>query len=206
MKVIVFGATGHTGRQLVEQLVRAGQQVTAFARTPGKVNTFSGKVKVVQGDATDPAGVRRAVKGQAAVFHALAQGVTEKSNIQTIFAANLIQAMEAEGVKRLIMLSALGSGDSWDQASLLVKFVHKVALKNFFADKEQAEAKIIQSSLNYTLIRPAVLSNGKRRGNVKASLKKGRLKQRISRADVAAFMIEQLDDRKWERKAPLIGY
>lgn len=206
MKVIVFGSTGQTGRQLVEQLVRAGHAVTAFARTPGKVDTFGGKVTVFQGDATDSASVRQALKGQAAVFHALAQRISEKSDIQTIFAANLVAGMEAEGVKRLIMLSAQGSGDSAGQASLLVKFVSRVALKNFFADKGHAEAKIINSSLNYTLVRPAVLLNGKPKGGVKASLKRGHLKQRICRADVAAFMIGQLGSREWERQAPLIGY
>jgi uncharacterized protein YbjT (DUF2867 family) len=206
MKVVVFGSTGHTGQQLVEQLVQAGHEVTAFARTPTKVNTFDGKVTVTQGDALDLASIREAVKGQDAVFHALAPSVFKKSDIQTIFANNLVKAMEAEGVKRLIMLSAQGSGDSASEASLMVKFVSKILLKKFFIDKGQAEAIIINSPLIYTLVRPAILLNGKARGGVKASIKRSHLKQSINRADVAAFMIEQLRNSEWERKSPLIGY
>lgn len=206
MKVVVFGSTGHTGQQLVEQLVQAGHQVTAFARTPSKVNTFGGKVIVAKGDARDPASIRKAVTGQAAVFHTLAQRIFEKSDLQTVFAGNLVKAMETANVKRLIMLSALGSGDSASQASLLVKLMTNTFLKNFFADKRHAEDKIINSSLDYTLVRPAILVNGKRRGGVKASPKQAGLKQRISRADVAAFMIKQLKSKEWEREAPLIGY
>ncbi len=206
MKVVVFGSTGQTGQQLVQQLVEAGHTVTAFARTPSKVNTFDGKVTVVKGDAKDLASIQKAVTGQDAVFHAVAQRYVKKDDLQTVFAGNLVKATQAAGVKRLIVLSAWGSGTSADQAKLFMKVLRYTFLRNVFQDKANAEDIILNSGLNYTLVRPGMLLNGPAQGDVKASLTKDHLKVPIRRADVAAFMIAQLDSPEWERKAPLIGH
>jgi uncharacterized protein YbjT (DUF2867 family) len=206
MKVVVFGSTGQTGQQLVKQLVEAGHTVTAFARTPSKVNTYDGKVTVVQGDARDLTSIQKAVTGQDAVFHAVAQRYVKKDDLQTVFAGNLVQAMQAAKVSRLIVLSAWGSGTSADQAKLFMKLAKYTFLRNVFKDKADAEAIILSSPLNYTLVRPGVLLKGPPQGNIKASLTKDDLRPPIRRADVAAFMIAQLGSKAWERKAPLIGH
>jgi uncharacterized protein YbjT (DUF2867 family) len=206
MKVVVFGSTGQTGQQLVEQLVQAGHTVTAFARTPGNVNTYDGKVTVVQGDAKDLSSIQKAVKGQDAVFHALAQHYVKKDDVQTVFATNLVQAMLEAKVNRLIVLSAWGSGDSAAQAKLFMKILRYTFLRNVFQDKANAEQIITTSTLNYTLVRPGMLLNGPKQGGVTAKLIKGHLKVPIRRSDVAAFMIAQLDSKEWERKSPLIGH
>jgi putative NADH-flavin reductase len=152
MNVVVFGSTGQTGLQLVEQLVAAGHTVTAFARTPAKVNTFAGKVRVIQGDARDIEGIRTAVKGQDAVFNAVAQRYLKKDDLQTVFAGLLTQAMEEAGVTRLIVLSAWGSGDSATQAIFLFKILRFTMLRNVFKDKADAEEIIEKSTLTYTLV------------------------------------------------------
>jgi uncharacterized protein YbjT (DUF2867 family) len=206
MKVVVFGSTGQTGRELVKQLVAAGHTVTAFARTLSKVDTYSGKVTVIQGDAKDPISIRKAVDGQDAVFHAVAQRYVKKDDLQTVFAGYLVQAMQSAKVDRLIVLSAWGSGTSADQAKLFMKIIRYTFLRNVFKDKADAENIILNSPLNYTLVRPGLLQNGAAQGGVKASLTKDGLKVPIRRADVAAFMIAQLDNQEWDRKAPLIGH
>ena len=206
MKIIVFGASGQTGQQLVTQLVQAGHQITAFARTPSKVQTHNGQVAVVQGDAKDLDSIRAAVQGQEAVFHAVAQRYIKKDDLQTIFAGNLVQAMQEANVNRLIVLSAWGSGDSAPHARLFMKILRYTVLKNVFEDKAVAEAIITASPLNYTLVRPGMLLNGDKQGGVKASETGAGLKAPIRRADVAAFMIDQLNTPAWERKAPIIGH
>ncbi len=206
MKVVVFGSSGQTGLQLIDQLVKAGHQVTAFARTPAKLAAFEGRIRIAAGDARDAAAVSEAVSGQDAVMHALSESITEKSDIQTVFAENLVAAMQAAGVKRLVVLSARGAGDSRGQVPAFFELVLRTVLKNLFIDKQNAEDKIIASSLDYTLVRPFILANGPLRGSVIAAASPQGLKWRVNRADVAACMVAQLQSASWIGKAPFIGY
>lgn len=206
MNIIVFGSTGQTGLHLIGQLIKAGHQVTAFARTPAKLADFEDKIRIVVGDARDATSVRQAVVGHDVVMHALSESVTEKTDLQTVFAENLVQAMEGSDSKRLIVLSARGSGDSRGQVPFVVELLLRTVLKNLFIDKKNAEAKIIASSLDYTFVRPLLLTNSSLRGNAIATDNAKVLKWRISRSDVAACMVSQLESDAWIRKAPFIGY
>jgi uncharacterized protein YbjT (DUF2867 family) len=206
MKVVVFGSSGQTGLQLIKQLIEAGYEVTAFARTPLKLKEFENKIRIIKGDARDGVSVLKAVTGQDAVLHVLSEKITEKSDIQTVFADNLVSAMKKSDVKRLIVLSARGSGDSHDKVPAFFKPVLATLLKNVFIDKKQAEEIIIDSPLDYTLVRPFILTNGPLKKGVVAMLVPKDQKWRISRADVADFMVSQLNSQSWVRQAPLIGY
>lgn len=206
MNVIVFGSTGQTGLQLINQLIKADHQVTAFARTPSKLAAFKSKISIITGDARDQASVDRAVSGQDAVMHALSENITEKTDIQTVFAENLVKAMRKASIKRLIVLSARGAGDSRQQVPLVVELLLRTVLKNLFIDKRNAEDKIIASSLDYTLVRPLILANGALRGGVITTESPKSLKWLINRADVAACMVAQLKSDIWIGKAPFIGY
>ncbi len=206
MKVIVFGSTGQTGRQLIDQLIKAGHQVTAFARTPAKLAAFESKIHIAAGDARDAQAVSQAVSGQDAVMHALSESITEKSDIQTVFAGHLITAMQAAGVKRLVVLSARGAGDSRAQVPVFFELVLRTLLRYLFEDKQNAEDKIMASSLDYTFVRPFILAKGRLKGNAIAAGSPKGLKWRLNRADVAACMIAQLKSDSWIRKTPFIGY
>jgi putative NADH-flavin reductase len=206
MKVIVFGSTGQTGLQIIDQLVKTNHQVTAFARSPAKLSDYKTKINIVTGDARDAVSVSKAVSGQDAVLHALSESITEKSDIQTVFAENLINAMQTAKVKRLVVLSARGTGDSRKQVPPLFGLVLKTVLKNLSIDKEKAEKKISASNLDYTYVRPFILANGKFKGNAITSENPKKLKWRINRADVAKCMILQIESTEWIRKAPFIGY
>jgi uncharacterized protein YbjT (DUF2867 family) len=206
MKVLVIGATGATGGEIVKQLVEQGHTVTAFARTPSKVSTYDGKVRVVQGDAHDQASLEKALVGQDAVLSALGPRSLKKDDLQEAFARNLVSSMQMANVSRLVELSAIGAGDSAQQASFPIIVIRKTVLKNMFDDKERGEQLILDSQLNYTLVRPGRLMNGPAKGGVKASLSGKEVSMSMHRADVAQFMIDQLEDNTWVRKAPLIGY
>src|SRR5574337_617106 len=117
MKVIVFGATGPTGRRAVDEALAKGYEVTAFVRDPSKLETKHERLKVVQGDALDPASVERALAGQQAVLVCL--GARNRSgkgtpprDIDFVATRNILAGMKKHGVKRLVCMTSVGVGDS----------------------------------------------------------------------------------------------
>ena len=206
MKVLVIGATGLTGKLAVQQLLLQGYEVTAFARNPADVTPAHASLRTVKGDARDLASLEAAVTGQDAVLAAFGPRSLSKDDLQEVFARNLIAAMTKSGVKRLVNLSAWGSGDSRPHSNFMFKIIRDTLLRNVFADKDRGEALLIASDLDWTNVRPGQLINDPARGGVKASLDPAGLKPKMTRADLATFMIEQLTSDTWVRKSPLIGY
>jgi putative NADH-flavin reductase len=114
MKLVIFGATGGTGRQLVEQALAEGHQVTAFARRPAALQVRHDRLRIAAGDVSDAARVESAIEGQDAVLSAL--GATKKQAICADGMANILAAMRRAGVRRVIVLSAFGASDSHDRS------------------------------------------------------------------------------------------
>lgn len=206
MRVLVIGATGLTGKLVVAGLLTRGDEVTAFARNPLDIKDTHQRLKVVQGDVRDLASLERATAGQDAVLAAFGPRSLGKDDLQEVFARNLIAAMKKNGVRRLVNLSAWGSGDSRPQMKSLFKIFRYTLLRNVFDDKERGEAILAASDLDWTNVRPGRLLNTPARGGVRASPDGAGLKPSLTRADLAAFMIEQLGDSRWIRKSPLVGY
>jgi putative NADH-flavin reductase len=121
MKITIFGATGLTGRELFRQTLYAGHEVTAFVRTPEKVEEKHEDLRIVQGDVLDPAAVEQAIQGQDAVFCVLGAG--RDGTVRSRGTENIIQAMEKTGVRRLIVQSTLGAGDSKANLNFWWKYV-----------------------------------------------------------------------------------
>ncbi|MEM9118359.1 MAG: NAD(P)H-binding protein, partial [Cyanobacteria bacterium P01_F01_bin.56] len=113
MKLVIFGATGTVGRQVVQQALAQGHTVTAFARNLTKLNIQHSQLSVAQGDVMDDAAVEQAIRGQDAVVCVLGAGKQLKSTIRSAGTQQIIQAMEKVGLRRLICLSTIGTGDSW---------------------------------------------------------------------------------------------
>lgn len=203
MKLLVFGATGASGRQLVEQALAAGHEVTAFARHPAALKTKHPKLKVIQGDALDAASVSQAIIGQDAVLFAI--GTNRRSTI-TVCAdstRNIIKAMKEHGVRRFIVLSAYGASETKDTA--LYSKVLRALIGKRLEDKDRQEELLRESDLDWVLVRPPLLTNGARRGRYRAGFDIPiKLFSSVSRADVAEFMLKQLTDDTYLRKAPTI--
>jgi len=202
MKLLILGATGLTGRQLVRQALDAGHSVAALVRDPRKVTD---SIEVVQGEATDSSVVAGAVPGRDAVLSALGTSKSFKGGIMTRAVAVLLPAMEQAGVERLLLVSAFGVGDSINDASPIQKFFFRTVLRSIYADKEKADAMIQASSLQWAVVRPVALTNGPRTGNYRVG-EHLRLRgfPKVSRADVADFMIRELTERAWVRKTVVI--
>lgn len=207
MKVLVIGATGQTGRRAIPLLLKRGDEVTAFARMPAAVTEKHERLHVVQGDARDAASIERAVKGQDAVFVAFGPRSLKKDDIQEVMMRNLLAAMKAHGVKRLVNLSAWGIDETGAPTFWLFRRVlAPLLLGRVFADKRRAEALLFSSGLDFVNVRPGMLRKSPGPGGARASADGAGLKQYLHYDDLAAFMVEQLSDPTWVGKSPFVGY
>lgn len=209
MNILIFGSTGATGRQVVEQALEQGHRVTAFARNPAKLDIKHTNLKVVQGDVMDLPSVEKAVQGQEAVVCVLGAGQKMTGTIRSEGTQQIIQAMEKAGIRRFICQSTLGAGDSWENLNFFWKYImFGFLLRNVFGDHQRQENYVQQSGLDWTIVRPGAFVDGNRTGNYRHGFpsndKTSKLK--ISRADVADFIVKQLADDKYIHKTPSLSY
>ena len=208
MKLALFGATGPTGEELVAQALAADHELTAFARRPAAV-AARGRLRVVQGDTTrDGAAVAEAVRGHDAVLSTLGVGNTLFPNaLMQRSVANIVSAMQAASVTRIVLMSAFGVGASRHDAPLLPRLMYGTVLRAIFDDKAKAEERLRPSSLDWTIVYPVLLTNGPRTGRYRAG---ERLELHgvptISRADVAHFMLGEIARPRYVRKTVVLSY
>src|SRR5262245_5430048 len=164
------------------------------------------RLAVASGDATDSRALERALSGQHAVLSALGAGNSLRSEIASHAVQALIPAMQAQRVRRIIYLSAFGVGETYEQASLLQRVFFRTLLRQIFADKAKADSMLRASALDWTLVYPTVLTNGPRTGSNRVGERlpmEGMAK--ISRADVAGFMLAQVSSGDWLRRTVVIS-
>ena len=207
MKLLIFGSTGSIGRHLVEQALAQGHTVTAFTRDPAKLEINHANLRVAQGDVMDFASVERAVQGQDRVLCSIGAG--RKGTIRSEGTRNIVHAMENAGVRRLVCQSTLGVGDSRGNLNSFWKYImFGFFLRQVYADHVSQENYVKQSHLDWTIVRPAGFTDGDRSGQYRHGFpgtdKTTKLK--ISRADVADFMLKQLTDDTYLHKTPGLSY
>lgn len=193
MNVLVIGAAGKTGRAVVEQAVAAGHHVTAFVHHateyPAPAN-----VRVVEGDATDSAAMDAAVLSQDAVLDTIGGKTPYKATTLEASAAHaIIAAMLRHGVRRLVVTSMLGVGDSTANAPIYERLLVATFLRGADQDKTAMEGVVDTSELDWVILRPAILTDGPATGHVRVfEAETGENAHKITRADLAAFMVAQL--------------
>jgi putative NADH-flavin reductase len=203
VKLIVFGATGGSGRQLVEQALAAGHEVTAFARNPAAIKTKHHNLKVIEGDALERESVSQAIAGQDAVLYAIGNNRRSTLTVCTESTRHIINAMREHGVRRFICLSAYGASETKDTA--LYSRVLRFMIRKRVEDKDRQEELVRASDLDWVLVRPPLLTNGARRNRYRVGFDIPiKMFSSVSRADVAAFMLKQLKDDTYLRRAPTI--
>lgn len=209
MKLLIIGATGGTGRKLVAEALAAGHDVTALVRNPHKIGTRHERLRLVQGDILNPDSVDVAVVGQDAVLSSLGtKSIFGRVVIFSEGTRNLLNAMTNHGVRRLICITGIGAGDSRGQAGFLYdKFVLPLFLKRIYDDKDRQEDLIRRSDRDWVIVRPGFLTNGPATRNYRVLTDlTGVTVGRISRADVAAFMLGQLQSDRYLRRTPVLTY
>jgi putative NADH-flavin reductase len=204
-RVLIVGATGGTGRQLVEQALERDLVVTALVRDPSALPVEHPRLRVVRGNVLDYASVDAAVRGQDAVLSALGhKRFFYPTRILSQGTRNLLQAMETHRVHRFVCETALGIGDSAGRMGVYYTFfVIPVILPFYFWDKTRQERLIAASRVNWVVVRPGALTSGAKRGRYRHGHTVGHFlwTVRVSRADVADFMLNQMTDDTYLRSA-----
>ncbi len=205
VNLLVIGATGGVGQWLVNLGLKRGHTVTAFARAESGINAQHERLRVIVGDVLVPETLIAAVSGQDAVLSALGARTLEPNTTCSEGMRNLTRAMEQAGVRRLIAVSSLGVGDSRKRAGFfLTHFTIPLLLKNAVVDLERAEEIIRSTELDWIIVRPGGLTNHRPVHHYRVA--EGGLRSgRIARGDVASFMLQQLEDKTYLRKAVAIA-
>lgn len=192
MRIIVFGATGKTGRQVVTTALERGHQVTAFGRSVDRLDGTDEALEVCKGDVFDSESVSNAVAGHDATIVCLGSaGLRDKTTLAA-GTKTVVDAMVTHRVDRVVVMSAAGVGDSWKQIPWSSRLMFRTLLRNIFADHQVQEAIVKQSPLDWTIVRAAVLKDGPGTGTYIASNTAKITK--IDRADAAVCLVDQLDD------------
>jgi putative NADH-flavin reductase len=208
MQLIIFGATGTIGKQLVLQALAMGHRVTAFARNPSKMNDIQHpNLSFASGDVLSAEAVEKAMPGHDAVLVALGAG--RKGQVRAEGTQNVLKAMQKTGVRRLVCQTTLGCGDSHDNLNFFWEYImFGWFLKDAFLDHELQERYIRESGTEWTIVRPAAFTDGPATGQFRHGFPapaKG-LKLKISRADVAMFMLAQLESDVYLHQTPGLSY
>jgi putative NADH-flavin reductase len=207
VKVLIIGATGATGQILMAEALAQGYEVTALARNPSAVAPEDYRPRVLQGNALDASSVEAAVAGQDAVLSALGTRSTKPTTLFSESTRNVIGAMDKHGVRRLVCITGVGAGDSKGHVGFLYdRIILPFVVKNVYEDKGRQEEAIKQSDLEWVIVRPAQLTDEPAKGEYRVFLGGSYTATKISRADVAAFMLAQLTDDTYVHKMPVISY
>lgn len=208
-KIFVLGATGGTGQLIIRQALAKGYDVTAMVRSPEKGAGLTG-VKLAIGDARDEAALRQAIKGQDAVVSALGTPPSPFKEVTLLSTATraVVNAMQAEGVSRLVAITGIGAGDSAGHGGFAFDhLILPLLLRHVYADKNRQEAIIRQSGLDWTLVRPAVLNDKPGKGAPRALEDLWQFHGgTIARGDVAGFILDELESGQWLHRSPVITW
>src|SRR5450432_2946955 len=210
MKLLIVGATGATGKEVVNQALTQGHQVAALVRDSAKAS-FAPSVKKAAGNVLNRDSLNRALDGRDAVVCSLGSAATGPFKEMTMLSegtGNLVTAMLETGVLRLVCITGVGAGDSKGHGPWYYNWlIQPLLLRGVYQDKTRQEAIVRESGLKWTLVRPALLTNDAAKGNTSvhalvdlAGIHVGK----ISRADVAAFCLRELEEDAFLRQAPVI--
>ncbi|WP_219835263.1 NAD(P)-dependent oxidoreductase [Paenibacillus sp. R14(2021)] len=204
MKIVVFGASGGTGKQVVQQALEQGYAVTAFVRSLRKLDLEHQGLSIIQGDARDEAAVAQAIAGQDAVISCLGRRRFGRTMELSEMAACIIAGMKRHGVLRIGYVASAGIHK---EIPGLPGLLARIVLCHVLADHRCAVDALAASGLNWTVARPVQLVGGRLKGDYKEArqgVPTG--ESRISRADVAHFLLRTLTDSTYSRQSVGLTY
>jgi uncharacterized protein YbjT (DUF2867 family) len=201
MRVLVVGATGGSGRAAVSGLLAAGHEVTAFSRRAQQLQSLSPLLRCVNGDVMSPADIERAVRGQDAVI--VVVGIAENAlrvrligpaatpmDVRSAGTRNVIAAMQRHGVRRLVVQSSFGVGETRDKLPFAARLMFALLLKPQIADTERQEREVRASGLDWVLAQPVNLTDDAADGPAFMSLEGETRRMKVSRQAVGRFLAD----------------
>ncbi|MFI6487702.1 NAD(P)-dependent oxidoreductase [Streptomyces sp. NPDC050564] len=210
MKLTVFGATGGIGQEIVRQALKSGHQVTAVVRDPARLTVTGGGLEVFRADVTDPEALRAAVAGRDAVLSGLGARSRKDAGVAARLTRTVLDAMEAEGVRRLLVVSAAPVGPDPEGAALVDRAMRGLIsgiLKDVYADLKEMEDELARSTTDWTVVRPPRLQNKPVTGSYRTVVGGFPLKGRfIARADAAHAMLAMIDDARTVKQGVGVAY
>lgn len=207
MRILVIGAAGRTGREVVSQALGHGHEVRAFVHTT-PLELAHERLEIVSGDVLDFESVSAAVESEDAVIVAIGSGGGRDVRVFSDGAGNIVHAMAVHEVSKLVVLSAAGAFARNDpKLSLAFRAMIATVLKPVYDDLERMEQRVAASGLDWTIIRPMGLADGPLTGRYRVSLEGLLLPKasRISRADVAALCLKAVIARVYSRETLLVA-
>jgi uncharacterized protein YbjT (DUF2867 family) len=206
MKVLVIGAAGKSGRAVVEQALAAGHDVTAFVHKAEGYSPVS-NVRLIEGDARDRSAMDSAMVGQSAVIDTLGGKLSFKATtLEASAAATIIASMQSRGVRRLVGVSVIGEGESVANTNWYERLFLSTVLRSEMEDKRAMEASVDASGLDWTIVRAPFLNDDPATGKIHVvSAEAGEIAHKLTRADLAAFMVAQVSSDEHLKKAVSIA-
>jgi len=209
MKFLLIGATGRTGEAIVKQGLAEEHDITALVRDASKVEVSDPHLHVVAGDILNAHDVDAAMAGQDAVICSLGTGVTFKH--VTLFSdgtQHLLDAMHKHAIRRIVCITGIGAGDSRGHGGFFYDHVvEPTVLHTIYEDKDRQEELLRQSDRDWIIVRPGQLTNDEATGKYRVLLDlTGVTVGKVARADVAAFVLQQLTSDDFLRRTPLLTY
>ena len=209
MKILVIGATGGTGQEIARKALARGHEVTALVRSREKAASLLPGVDLIEGDVRDRATLSRALEGCNAVVSALGArtiGPFRHVTLMSEATKALIDVMAQQNVARFVCITGLGAGDSAGHGGFVYdRLIKPILLRGIYKDKDRQEAIIKASALDWVIVRPTVLTDKPATGRIRALTDlSGFHGGQIPRADVATFVVAQIDSDTWLRQTPLI--
>ena len=211
MKILLLGANGAVGQLALDDLLKANHEVKAMVRDASAMQRKHPRLTVVQGEPTNAADLEKLLAGQDAVLSTLGARTNKKTTLRTDVATNLIAGMKKHGVRKLVWLDAAGVGSSktFVQRSsfLMGRIIMPLLLDNIYADAAVADTIIEMSDRDWVIVRPMSFTNSAKTGNVSVVTDMSLtvpLRLRMARADVAAFLVEQVLKDDYVGRMPII--
>jgi putative NADH-flavin reductase len=206
MRLAIFGATGGTGLELTRQALEKGHSVRVLVRNPNRMPLTNANMRIVLGSVLDHESVTKTVLGSDAVLSCLGQGRNLLRNTRVVSVGThlIMEVMREQGARRLVVESAFGAGESLALSGVIERLLFATLLWAPYEDKNLMEPEVKASGLEWTILRPTMLTNGQRTGRYTVDVNRRPAVGRVTRADVATAMLRAVEERLWIGESPAV--
>jgi putative NADH-flavin reductase len=208
-KIALFGASGQTGQEFLDQALKEGYSIKALVRTPAKISQQSPNLEIIQGDVLNNGDVEKTVADTEIVVSLFGHVKGSPEWLQTNGTENIIKAMKKHQVERIISLSGGGLPFEKDQPKFpdkMIRFIMKVAVPKVLKDAERHAEVLEKSGLKWTIVRGPRLTNDPKKGEYRVGWVGVNASTKVGRADLADFILDEVEKEAYNEQMPFVSY